>query len=207
MKSPYTLLFLFLFILLAGCNLFLYDKPAPIKTAFSSAVFNFSISPQDSVLHVGDTITFSAAIGNKFGDTVLTNGLVNLGFLLGGSYHIPKDSIDDFFSAYNGKQYVFISEVGNPYYSPGPVAGSLEYYTTNLEADSFRMKFRLVMLKRGLYQFQVHGGILTSSQGETGVDGNFTPQDHHWHFFQVPGVDTPKYGTQDYRENYLFAVE
>ncbi|HXS37828.1 MAG TPA: hypothetical protein VN721_14080 [Flavipsychrobacter sp.] len=195
---------IFILVVVAGCE---PKSPDPyLNPSFPDATFNFSVYPEDSVLHVGDTITFSAAIGNTFGNTVLTDGSINLGLDFGGSNHIPIiDSLGNF-SCYNGEQYTLISYAGTPYFGTH-IPSPLSAYNISLENDSFKIKFSFVMLKKGLYEFSLDAGSLTSSKGKTGIDGVFNVMNHHWNFFQVPGIDTPMVGTYPYNSVYFFAVE
>jgi len=201
--KPFISLILFVTIL-TSCEPKSHDPY--LNPSFPGSTFDLSVYPEDSVLHIGDTITFSAAIGNTFGNTVLTDGSINLGLTLGGSNHIPKIDSFDYFSCYNGEHYTLISNAGTPYFgthNPEPLSA----YNINLENDSFKIKFSFVMLKKGLYEFVIEPGSLTSSKGKTGINGVFNVINHHWSFFRVPGEDTPTVGTFDYNRIYFFAVE
>ncbi|HXS35541.1 MAG TPA: hypothetical protein VN721_02485 [Flavipsychrobacter sp.] len=178
-----------------------------MNPSFPPGTFNFSVYPEDSVLHVGDTITFSAVLGNKFGNTTVTDGYVSLGVYIYGSNHVPQTDSFDNFSAYNGVHYKMISYFGNAVYGTGPTYNFLYADTTRLQNDSFKIKFSLVMLKKGLYQISFDEGLLHSSKGKTPVNGVFNVANHHWSFYKIPGWDTVHAGTSDYDRIYSFAVE
>lgn len=197
------LLLILLPILMIACN----AKKNSTNPGLEAISYNISVASGDSVLHIGDTLTITASASNKVGNQTLTDGFIYDTLFLYRTDHIPL-TIDTLVSeSMLDTDFVLIPYTDHMAYSPYLYGSVLKGDSVFLQNDSFKMKFQLVFLKKGLYIFSTSGGKLSSGLGSAKVNSIISNTNHHYWYQQVPGIDTPLLGTSGYNANYLFTVQ
>ena len=154
-----------------------------VSPNLNGAEFLFVVTPDDSVIHVGDTLTIEAILPANFsGNVTLTDGNASLG--LDMNYITQVDSFWKYEIVWDNIHIIGIPLQGtfDKNLSHLPLTGILGINTT-LTDNSFKFLYQFVVLKPGIFHFRWEPSYLQSTIGKTYTNGIFNVPDHHAQYF------------------------
>lgn len=197
-------IYLLLFISLISC------EPSPSKEGItlSPMEFVFKVSPDTSYLRVGDTFSMHAGLGTTLSNGIrLEDGEGEVWIYVVKSVNIPVGSNSDLSSALNNEDYKLIVEGGGVKFATADPQNLIRI-TSTPTGDSIIMSYKFVMLKPGVFRFDINGpSFYEGSKGKARWSARFDVANPNWDsLWRIAGNPMPQPSEDYYYRNYLIAV-
>ncbi len=180
----------------------------PLDPNLGELKFQFDVSRQDKVLHIGDTLVISSYHNN-----ITSTGLT----ITGGTAFIDAQldySPDTVFTnnsaatprAVIGREYDLIKSKGDVVI-PSNFPNEFKEFSAGLSNNGFAYEYRFVFKKKGLFIFLIRPLYLESApEGRMATDAHFNVTDGHYSLLQISGQDSLQPSNPDYYTNYNVSI-